>query len=191
MVGVRGSIPLAPTIPGPSPPHFGAGFRRQARHGGLARLRPNRSTDCIIVIADDGVHRRETIEGRPGALEPCRRTGASRRCRPGGCGGYAGRDQGQARRLGDALRDSARRRTRAMRDRAQRRRPGAAESDPGRHRAQHRRSQGAAHAGDRAARGAAPSGRELADRRRGRRAFELPAVPPQWLRRPARHGRAP
>ena len=79
MVGVRGSIPLAPTIPGSSGRLIFArvfGDRRARR--GVRSSRPDPSTDCIIVIADDGAHRRETIESRPGALQPCRRTGASR-----------------------------------------------------------------------------------------------------------------
>ena len=75
--------------------------------------------------------------------------------------GDEGRSEGQARRLGDPLRNSTRRGPRAMRDRAQRRRPGPTQSDSGRDRSQYRGSQDAPHAGHRAAWGAASPGVSL------------------------------
>src|ERR1700727_3138215 len=141
-----------------------------------------------MVSPDDRVHQGKTSESRLGANEPPRRPAVARVPRFRSRLGDEGRSEGQARRLGDALRNSTRRGPRAMRDRAQRRRPGPAEPDSGRDRAQYRGSEDAPHAGHCAARGAASPRRKLADRQRGGGALEFPAMSSEWLRRPIGHG---
>src|ERR1700733_1114068 len=189
MVGVRGSIPLAPTISSlllrlTFAPVLG--HSRETTHLILYPCPPTH--EYTGFIADDGVHQGETIESRLGAYEPRRRRAAHVVARFRGRISTAGRREGQARRLGDPLRNSPRRGPRAMRDRAQRRRPGPAEPDSGRDRAQYRGSEDAPHAGHCAARGAASPRRKLADRQRGGGALKFPAMSSEWLRRPIGHG---
>src|SRR6202044_1161390 len=141
--------------------------------------------------SDDGVHQGKTIQSRLGAYEPRRWPAVTRVSRFRSRLGDEGRSEGQARRLGDPLRNSTRRGPRAMRDRAQRRRPGPAEPDSGRDRAQYRRSQDPPHAGHCAAWSAASPRREFEDRQRGGGTVEFPAMSSEWLRRSAGHGPSP
>ena len=111
MVGVRGSIPLAPTIPGPQlrlifAPVFGESANRP-----LARLAPpDRRIASLSLRTTAFTDAKRSKAGRALLSIVVGLALLAGALASGGRGGCAGRDQGQARRLGDALRDPARRR---------------------------------------------------------------------------------
>ena len=161
MVGVRGSIPLAPTISDLPlrlifAPVFGHS-REMARRFHTPRPSTDRKhCHCGRLRSPRRNDRKPAWRFSSFSSACCSPLPALPRP-----GRSARRRERKTRGLGDPLRDAARSRARAMRDRPQRRRPGSAEFDSGRDRAQHRRPQDAAHASDRAARGAASSGVSL------------------------------
>src|SRR5574337_1348174 len=119
MVGVRGSIPLAPTKPAILQT-FEVAAATAASFRGPARLAagwsPGRGRLFSRQTGD-----RKAVEPPTGPLSTLFAPGflcVRRFPRPRRAA--AGRDARQARRLGYALRDAARRRLRAMRHRAQR-----------------------------------------------------------------------